>query len=64
MLYQIVKETGWSWHYVLWKISRANILLMVADQSNVKSVAEGEEEPIKASGSALASKYKQKQQSN
>jgi len=31
-IYQIVKETGWSWHYVLWKVSRLNIMLMMADR--------------------------------
>lgn len=43
MLYQIVKETGWSWHYILWKVSRANLLLMLADQSNFKTIKKTEE---------------------
>ncbi|UAB84975.1 hypothetical protein INR75_02795 [Zunongwangia sp. SCSIO 43204] len=36
MLYQLVHETGWSWHTILWKVTRANLLLMMADRSNFK----------------------------
>jgi hypothetical protein len=32
----IVKETGWSWHDVLWKVSRANWMLMLADRPGFK----------------------------
>lgn len=32
VIFQVVKETGWSWHYVLWKISWFNIQMMIKDQ--------------------------------
>jgi len=57
MLHQIISETGWSLHYVLWKVSRANILLMLADRSNVKSVKASEKV---GSGKDLINKYKRK----
>jgi hypothetical protein len=58
-LHQIIKETGWSLHYVLWKVSRANILLMMADRSNVKSV---KNKVVKDSGKGLAERYKRKKE--
>lgn len=33
---QIVKETGWTLHYVLWKVSWATIMLMLADRPSLK----------------------------
>jgi len=59
MLHQIISETGWTWHYVLWKVSRANIMLMMADRSTVKSVKK-EDEVIEASGKDLAARIKSK----
>ena len=38
--YQLVHETGWSWHTILWKVSRANLMLMMADRSNFKHTEE------------------------
>ena len=34
--FQILKETNLSWHEALWKVSRANQLLMLADRSSFK----------------------------
>jgi len=46
---------------VLWGISKANILLMIADQSNVRSLKEGEEEEaIAQSGKELAARFNRK----
>lgn len=59
ILHQIIKETGWTLHYVLWKINRANILLMMADRSNVKSK---KETIIKDSGKGLSERYKRKKE--
>lgn len=59
MLYQIVKETGWKWHYVLWKVSRTNLYLMWADRPNFKR---SEEVVQRVDGKGLAdrimAKYK------
>lgn len=44
---------------MLWKINRANLKLMMADRSNVKSK---KEVVIKDSGKSLAARYKRKQQ--
>jgi hypothetical protein len=57
MLHQIVKETHWSWHTVLWRVNRANIQLMIADRSNVKRKSEI---IIKDSGKGLLNRYKRK----
>lgn len=62
ILHQIIKETGWSLHYVLWKINRANIMLMMADQSNVTSIKPGEEEAIPQTGKDLAARFNNKKQ--
>lgn len=59
MLYQIVHDTGWSWHYILWKVSRANLLLMMADRSNFKHI-KGEEAEIEESGADLFNRMKSK----
>lgn len=59
MLHQVISETGWTWHYVLWKVSRANIMLMMSDRSNVKSVKK-EDIVIEDSGKNLAARFKQK----
>lgn len=34
--FQILKETNLSWHEAMWKVSRANQLLMLADRSSFK----------------------------
>lgn len=57
MLYQIVHETGWSLHYLLWKVSRANIMLMMADRSNFKHL-KPEDQVKPESGADLASRLK------
>jgi len=51
LLYQIVKETGWTWHQVLWKVSRTNMLMMMADRPNFISKKAA---PEKKSGGDLA----------
>jgi len=61
MLFQIVKETGWSWHDVLWKVSRANIMLMMADRSHFKMIKE-EDKIIKDDGAGLLGRIKSKRQ--
>ncbi len=43
MIYQIVHDTKWSLHEVLWKVSRANLLLMMADRSNFMNTKDIEE---------------------
>lgn len=58
-LFQVIKETGWTLHYCLWKVSRVNILMMMADQSNVKSK---KDTVIKEDGAGLAARHKRKQQ--
>ena len=57
LLYQIVKETGWSWHTVLWKVNRSNIMLMMADRSDFK-YGKKQEEAIPDTGSNLAQRFK------
>ena len=57
LLYQIVKETGWTWHYVLWKVNRANLMLMIADRSQVK-YGKKEEEAMPDTGANLAKRFK------
>lgn len=59
ILFQIIKETGWTLHDVLWKISRTNIMLMMADRSQARYGKNNEEEEaIEMSGSELLKKYK------
>ena len=58
MLYQFAKETGWSMHDILWKVSRPNLLLMMADRPNFKSKGEVVEKGEgKELASMLASKF-------
>ena len=57
MLHQIVSETGWTWHYILWKVSRANIMLMMADRSNFKNE---KDQVKKETGADLANRIKNK----
>lgn len=59
MLYQIVHETGWTLHYILWKVSRANLMLMMADRSNFKNIKDQVQEQ---SGSDLANRIKSKKE--
>ena len=40
----IVKETGWTMHYVLWKVSEMNIRLMMADKPAFKSKSKQKKE--------------------
>ncbi|WP_425628875.1 hypothetical protein [Cellulophaga lytica] len=60
-MFQIVKETGWTWHYILWKVTRANIMLMMADRSHFKSGEKQEQEAIPDTGANLLKRYKAKQ---
>ncbi|MEM9338719.1 MAG: hypothetical protein AAGA66_08335 [Bacteroidota bacterium] len=55
-IYQIVKETGWSWHYVLWKVSRLNIMMMMADRPGFKKSTNVR----KVSGRDMANHYRAK----
>lgn len=32
----LVEKTGWSLHYILWKVSRTNLMAMMADKPDVK----------------------------
>jgi hypothetical protein len=57
MLYQICKETGWTWHYVLWKVSRPNLMLMMADRPNFKN---SKDVVKKVDGKGLGSMLKNK----
>jgi len=58
MLYQFAKETGWSMHDILWKVSRPNLLLMMADRPNFKKKGEVVEKGEgKELASMLASKF-------
>lgn len=53
MLYQVVKETGWSWHTVLWRISRPNLIMLLADRPQM--MREKKAEKVKeVSGKELA----------
>ena len=36
IFFEIIKETGWSWHDVLWNVNRANLMLMMSDRSRFK----------------------------
>jgi hypothetical protein len=60
MAYQIMKETGLSWHEIHWKVSHANLMLMMADRPNFKK---GEEVAVPDSGSNLARRFKQRKSS-
>src|SRR3546814_7744873 len=31
MIYTIVKDPGWTWHYVLWRVAWINVQMMLAD---------------------------------
>jgi len=58
-IYQIVADTGWTWHYVLWKVSRANIMLMMADRPSFKKQEEVTKKVTgKELGSQLLEKYR------
>lgn len=56
MLYQIIKETGWTWHYVLWKVNRSNLQMMHADGIRLKR--KKKEEAIPDTGKNLAERFK------
>lgn len=61
VLFEIIKETGWTRHYVLWKVSRANLMLMMADRSRLKYGQKGDAEEAELStGSSLAKKFNAK----
>ena len=56
-IYQIVKETGWSWHEVMWKVSRLNIRMMMADRPGFKR----EKNRVKkVNGKQMAEHYRNK----
>lgn len=38
--FQILKETNLTWHEAMWKVSRANQVLMLADRSAFKERSE------------------------
>lgn len=40
VLHQVIKETGWTWHYILWRVSWVNIMMMMADRSGFKKAGE------------------------
>lgn len=55
MIFQIVKETGWTYHQVLWKVSRANIMMMLADRSEFK---EAKDVVVESTGKELQKRRK------
>lgn len=57
VLYQLVKETGWSWNQLLWETSYANLMLMMADRPNFKPA---EEMAIPETGKELAARFSAK----
>lgn len=57
VLFQIVKETGWTMHYILWQVSWANIMLMLADRPSFGKKGEVIQ---KGNVSDLKSRLKQK----
>lgn len=58
-LYEFIKATGWPMHAALWKISRANMLMMIADQAGYRyKTTDEEKKPVKASGKSLAARLK------
>ncbi len=48
-IWQIASATGWSLHYILWKVDYLTLRLMLLDQPRYIS-AEEQEEQIKAGG--------------
>ncbi len=58
-LYQLIKETGWTRHEILWNISHANLMLMMADRPNFKKQ---EEVAVPDTGAGLASRFKKRKQ--
>jgi hypothetical protein len=54
-----VRETGYTWHYLLWKISWANVMLMMADRSNFKTI-KPEDRVIEENGADLLNRFKTK----
>ena len=40
----LVKETGWTLHYILWKVSALNLRMMMADKPSFKKAAKKEPE--------------------
>ena len=63
MLHSLIKETGWTWHYVLWKVSRANLLLMIADRSDFKNRKDADV-AIRDSGKNLFNRIRTKKATN
>jgi hypothetical protein len=51
VLYQIVKETGWTMHYILWKVGWSTIMMMLADRPGFKK-GKGKEKEVKKGSSA------------
>lgn len=59
MLFEIVKETGWTLHYILWKINRANLYLMLADRSRFEKTEKQEKDNVvQESGHDFAARHK------
>jgi hypothetical protein len=57
-LYPIIEKTGWSLNYILWKVSYANIQLIINDQPNFKKVTAPTKEAAKPiSGQGLVSTF-------
>lgn len=40
IMQQVIKETGWTKHYVLWRVSWPFILMMMADRPGMKKKSE------------------------
>ena len=36
IIYQVAKETGWSWRDILWRVPRTHWLMMMADRPQVR----------------------------
>ena len=50
LIFQIISETGLTWHDVLWKVSKLNLMMMMADRPNFIRM---KDQPKKISGQAL-----------
>ncbi|MGL4520799.1 MAG: hypothetical protein ACRCUJ_14315 [Phocaeicola sp.] len=50
IIWEIAKATGWSMHYIMWRVNYQTLIMMVSD--GVRYVQDGEQE-TKKGGSAL-----------
>jgi hypothetical protein len=45
-IYPIMKETGWSKHYILWRISWINVQLIMADAPGIRSKTKADKKKV------------------